>query len=466
MASWLDMFRPGDPPGTKTAKVMERLGELPWEQRTTASVYRLMREEGVQRPLEMYEGLAKAGLLPKESDLVKNKEKDLAKVEEVTDQLLPLLTANLPDVASSIETMPKEPLGRIKMGAASEPLTPRGLQALVPGLKAPTLPGAPPVGVGDLPPAALFGEEAAPLLEGIPQPPGEAQALPQMVVPGQTLPTEVVAAAAKGAGPAEKAARFGVDREAKASELFKPKYGDRVTYGVLTAEEQKQVNDALKKDEIEARRAQGSERAIDPKDQANIVDRATLQPPKEKVQTYADFNARQDLIYVEPKYREAHNQWGKSAAIVASLDQLSKGLNTETDWAKANLRGGQAVIGARTGANESARTYLSQVEAWANLLAKHVTQQAGVLTERDTDRMKAAFPKLWDTKAVRDAKIEAFAEIMQLETEAILANARGEFSTSKYADRIEELADRLDWAEMVSKQERLRYLKAKGEEAP
>lgn len=418
----------GDPPGTKTGKVMARLSQIPIEQRTSAEVFRIMAEEGVQRPAIMYEDISKSGFLLKESDLYKERQKERQKEQKQSANTLPL-TPDIfqlvkeqlpPSVSSTYPTQPAEPLGRINVGGAQAPLTPELLQGLVPDLRTAPLPGQPPRELAGLPPAALFGPEAAPLLQGVPQPPGEAQPLPQVPVPGQTIPTTVVTQAAQAATATAKQPSVGTDREAMALTEF------NLPFSALTPDQRKHVNQLVEQQELSRRRATGAEKVLEPKDLANLVEPGTLQPPKVRPKTIQEANAM-GLRYVDPKYREANNAWVRSKGIVDDLTTLSQGLMTETDWVSAQRKGLELVAGAKTGKNAKARLYESQREAWVNLLAKVVTQQAGVLTERDTDRMRAAFAKFNDTKQVASTKMALLGQILEMERQAILANARGEF---------------------------------------
>ena len=147
--------------------VLERLATIPIQDRTTARVFAIMNEVGVQNQGAMYDYVVKSGLVPKELDLYKESQKEETGRTAIGAPEFALLP---PEVQRQLPSVPKEPLGRIRIGAGSTPLTPEILEKLVnaaippglPKLQAAPIPGAPPQPLTGLPPEALFGFLSSP----------------------------------------------------------------------------------------------------------------------------------------------------------------------------------------------------------------------------------------------------------------------------------------------------------------
>src|SRR3990172_5754482 len=100
--------------------VMNRLASIPIQERTTARVFQVMGEVGVQNQGAMYDYLVKSGLVPKELDLYKESQKSDTGRTVIG---LPEFALLPPEVQKQLPTVPKEPLGRLNLGAESLPLT-------------------------------------------------------------------------------------------------------------------------------------------------------------------------------------------------------------------------------------------------------------------------------------------------------------------------------------------------------
>ncbi|HWO56531.1 MAG TPA: hypothetical protein VNN55_03080 [bacterium] len=425
--------------------VISRLATIPYPERTTAAVFRVMDEVGVQNRGAMYDYVVKSGLIPKESELYKDA-KGSAKQLPLTPDLYQLVQEQLPKVAATYQTRPAEPLGRVQIGAAQAPLTPDLLQTLVPALRAAPMPGQPPREVTALPPEALFGAEAAPALA----------ALPQVPVPGQTVPSAIVTEAARAATTTAKSPSVGTDREAVALAEF------GLPFAQLTPDQRKQVNFLVDTELTGRLERQGTARPIPPAEQTNIVDRRTLRPPTTRPTTYQEFYADPNLVAVNPEQREAYNTASDLVVVIETLDRLSQDLATATTGAEAVAQALKLEAGARTQTNPKAVAYRDFLESRLPDIAKKLSTQPGVLTERDIDRARATAWKFFDTKPVRDFKAALLRELFELQRQAAKDTALGALTDPLSArQNVERILSHL---EELDERSRLEYLREKAQQ--
>jgi len=151
------------------------------------------------------------------------------------------------------------------------------------------------------------------------------------------------------------------------------------------------------------------------------ANRKRVQPPTVVVNTV---NSKgEPVIRVEPRIAgsefaaqptaEVRNRQAaldKISPIINSIDELSAKINT-AEGVIATLSGAAEKQKARINLNDDVSEYNAVIEGFTPMLARAVGH-TGVLTEQDVQSVKSAFPKVGDSKAVRDRKMSRFKSIL------------------------------------------------------
>jgi hypothetical protein len=134
--------------------------------------------------------------------------------------------------------------------------------------------------------------------------------------------------------------------------------------------------------------------------------------------------------------------------LVNDLDALSSRLMTvpkpgPLQW----IQGGQNWLGATLKYNQTAQAYQQTTKSILGELARQVSQERGVLTNQDIDRIEGGLPTFTDTKPVRDFKIGRIRSLLQTNKEAALAFSKGldpEMVWDKHRKTVDMLLEGLD----------------------
>ena len=132
----------------------------------------------------------------------------------------------------------------------------------------------------------------------------------------------------------------------------------------------------------------------------------------------------------------------KSAGIIAEVDELTKTLNTSEDWLSGNVEGTVKWLGSKIGFDKVAKVYEAKKQSFLGPIRRALAEEVGVGTDRDMDRILAAFPTLWDERAVRDYKMASLKLLIQLSESvqrSLVTGSNPEAIQAEYAPKLQEI---------------------------
>jgi hypothetical protein len=114
----------------------------------------------------------------------------------------------------------------------------------------------------------------------------------------------------------------------------------------------------------------------------------------------------------------------RTYSLIDQIDTLSKPLITAKNWQEVLPQYVKLKVGSFTNANQVAALYESTLNEFLGQLAREVSQERGVLTNQDVDRIKAGMPSFGNTAGVRSGKITILKNIIRMNQEAEGARTR------------------------------------------
>ena len=132
-----------------------------------------------------------------------------------------------------------------------------------------------------------------------------------------------------------------------------------------------------------------------------------------------------DAIGPAPTADQRNRQTGRQSALAVldSIDELSARINTG-NGALAKISGAAERAKAQANLNDDVSEYEALISGFTPLLARALGH-SGVLTEQDVQSVRDLYPKVTDSKSIRDRKIARIRKIMESMPEAGASSSGG-----------------------------------------
>jgi hypothetical protein len=145
-----------------------------------------------------------------------------------------------------------------------------------------------------------------------------------------------------------------------------------------------------------------------------------------------------------PQMREQITQLDNASAIMDTLSGLADRLITAKSAPEALIQGGKLYAGAIAKSNPMAASYRDTQQMFLGVLSRTLGGERGVLTDRDIDRVSRGLPQFRDTETIKNFKLGAIRNILNVAIEAKKRVITGNETNPQYRTKVDTMLNNLE----------------------